>query len=431
MRRAPASAGYDAAGYADLATLATAADSLGAFSFRRPEDVSVNPANGTQAVFATTGINGSSNHDGTIYTIAVDFTQIDNPAGAISVLYNANLDAAGRIRNPDNVDWADDGRIYVQEDRATDGLFGSGAVNGHEASILRIDPETAAILRVAAIDRAAVPFGTTDGAAADVGNWESSGILDVSALFGSAPGTLFLADVQAHSVVDGGIAENGLAQGGQLLLLAAPGADHLPAVSRTEVDGVGRVIGSRFADTIIGDDGANRLFGRGGGDRIDGGGGKDILRGGGGADLLIDTGGGRDHIDGGRGRDTIVGGGGRDVMAGGKGRDVFAFKTVDDMGLTGGSRDRIKDFHHGIDMIDLSAIDANGAAAGDAAFSLLHGRQASFTGAGAELRWYQADHRGDRHDKTIVAGDVNGDGKADFKIELTGLIHLSAADFLL
>jgi serralysin len=35
------------------------------------------------------------------------------------------------------------------------------------------------------------------------------------------------------------------------------------------------------------------------------------------------------------------------------------------------------------------------------------------------------------NDKTIVAGDINGDGVADFQIELAGLKNLAAADFLL
>jgi len=405
--------GFDAAGYADAATLTAAADSLGAFSFRRPEDVSVNPVDGTQAVFATTGIETSSNHAGTIYTVTVDFTDIDTPTASISVLYNANLDDARRVRNADNLDWADDGRIYVQEDRATSGLFGGGAVNPHEASILRIDPATGAIVRVAEIDRAAAgPFGSSDAAPADVGTWESSGILDVSTLFGQPAGTLFLADVQAHSLIDGGIAEQGLGQGGQLVAIAGPGADVQPAVSTTALGTVNRVIGSAFNDTLVGDAAANRLLGRSGSDRIDGGSGNDVLKGNRGADLL-------------------VGGVGRDVMKGGGGHDTFDFNAVEEMAVPRSTRDRIKDFAHRTDRIDVSDIDANGAAAGDATFAQLAAKGAAFTGAGAELRWYRVNRPSDAHDKTIVAGDMNGDGKADFKIELTGLIKLTDVDFVL
>lgn len=41
------------------------------------------------------------------------------------------------------------------------------------------------------------------------------------------------------------------------------------------------------------------------------------------------------------------------------------------------------------------------------------------------------NHAGTTNDKTIVEGDVNGDGRADFQIELTGLLHLIKGDFTL
>ena len=66
-----------------------------------------------------------------------------------------------------------------------------------------------------------VPEGQTDSKPDDLGNWESSGILDVSSLFGADPGELFIFDVQAHSLTDGRIGggEN-LVEGGQLAFLA-------------------------------------------------------------------------------------------------------------------------------------------------------------------------------------------------------------------
>ena len=65
---------------------------------------------------------------------------------------------------------------------------------------------------------------------ADAGTWETSGILDVSRLFGERSGTLFILDVQAHGIqrqATGGppsnagsqIESNDLAEGGQLLFL--------------------------------------------------------------------------------------------------------------------------------------------------------------------------------------------------------------------
>ena len=79
--------------------------------------------------------------------------------------------------------------------------------------------------RWAQIDRSAVPtaYGQSDGAPADIGNWESSGVLDVSSLYGAAAGSVFLADVQAHSLSNGNLlGANYLVEGGQILLLQSP-----------------------------------------------------------------------------------------------------------------------------------------------------------------------------------------------------------------
>ena len=75
------------------------------------------------------------------------------------------------------------------------------------------------------------------------------------------------------------------------------------------------------------------------------------------------------------------------------------------------------------DKIDLSAIDANGSAAGEGSFSLI----------GFD---HFSHHRGELREiitngNTIISGDVNGDGKADFSIGLKGYHLLSDADFAL
>ncbi|MFO0005353.1 MAG: hypothetical protein ACK559_29925, partial [bacterium] len=60
-------------------------------------------------------------------------------------------------------------------------------------------------------------YGQTDTKTTDFGNWESSGIIDVSDIYGEAAGSVFLADVQAHSITNGNIGGSGyLVQGGQL-----------------------------------------------------------------------------------------------------------------------------------------------------------------------------------------------------------------------
>ena len=411
--------GYDGAGYLDAATLAAAADALGAFSFRRPEDVDANPANPHQAVFATTGIPTSSDNAGTIYTVTLDFADIDAPAADITIAYNANLDPARRIRNPDNLDWSHDGFVYVQEDPSSAGLFGPGAVNPHEASVLRLDPVTGAIVRIAEIDRAAAgPFGATDGDPDNAGAWESSGIVDVSALFGRPAGTLFLADVQAHTIVDGPIAAGDLASGGQLVLLAAPGADIAPATRSVQLGDVDKVVGSRFADTIVGDADANLLRGEKGGDRIDGGAADDRLRGGGGKDEIL----GRD------GDDRIVGGTGGDDMTGGAGRDMFVFARVADMARKVTGADVIHDFEAGLDRLHFAAIDAR-SGKGDQSFRWIG--ESAFHDRPGELRYEQRDLTGSANDVRIVEGDMDGNGRADFRVVIAGLGDLGPADLVL
>jgi serralysin len=251
--------GYDAQGFANQAKQDELADAAKAFKFSRPEDVATNPVDGTQAVLASTGNSASADTWGTTYKIDVDFNNITagNITAKIDILYDGN-DAGKQalgLRSPDNLDWADDGKIYINEDRSI-AAFGS-----IEASIFSIDPRAAdpasTLTRIAQIDRSAVPAGQTDTAPTDVGNWETSGILDVSKLFGAKPGELFVVDVQAHSLRGGSVisatnvdgngdgtktdAEN-LVEGGQLSLLIAPKANLVQSSSL--------VGGTSGADTI-------------------------------------------------------------------------------------------------------------------------------------------------------------------------------------
>ena len=54
-----------------------------------------------------------------------------------------------------------------------------------------------------------------------------------------------------------------------------------------------------------------------------------------------------------------------------------------------------------------------------------------FTGIRGQVRWFQINTSGTTNDKTIIEGDVNGDEKADFQIELVGMKTLTKADFIL
>lgn len=220
-------AGYDAFGYADDTTLQGEADALGCFSFSRPEDLATNPLDGTQAAFASTGRGQLFPADnwGDVYVVDVDFA---NLSADLVIVHDADGLAVpdSGIRSPDNLCWAGNGKIYVNEDRSTSPSSLFGGATGIEASVWQLDPITRAYTRIAEIDRTAVaPTGSTDSAPSDLGNWESSGVLDVTNFFQTLPGErLLITDVQAHSVTDGPIGgSSSLVEGGQLLFLSKIG----------------------------------------------------------------------------------------------------------------------------------------------------------------------------------------------------------------
>ena len=218
--------GYDALGYASQANIDAQKIALGAFQFSRPEDVHTNPSNGQQVVFASTGrseFDNGADSWGTTYLVDVKLSQgalKQNTIGAnLRVIYDG--DEADKqdlgIRSPDNLVWATDHFVYIQEDRSVNGF---GAVSGAEASIWQLQPHSGAAVRVAMVDRSAVPTGQIDIAPGDIGNWETSGIIDVSEMFGEKKGDLMLFNVQAHSLRGGPIDSLNLAEGGQLLFLS-------------------------------------------------------------------------------------------------------------------------------------------------------------------------------------------------------------------
>jgi secreted PhoX family phosphatase len=220
--------GYDALGFATQAKQDELGDAVGAFSFSRPEDLATNPANGRQVVLASTGRDPEFPADkwGTTYIMDFNTTDLANVTAKVSILYAGDDAGKGQfagpdfgMRSPDNLDWSKNGLIYVQEDRSFSGF---GKESGQEASVWEVNPASGQLTRIGQIDRSAVPAGQTDAAPADLGNWESSGITDVSDLFGATNEVVFLAVTQAHSLGGGPIAANTLAEGGQLCLVSGP-----------------------------------------------------------------------------------------------------------------------------------------------------------------------------------------------------------------
>jgi Ca2+-binding RTX toxin-like protein len=153
---------------------------------------------------------------------------------------------------------------------------------------------------------------------------------------------------------------------------------------------------------------------------IHGGGGSDTLIGGADDDAIFGDS-GADMLRGGDGDDTLTGGTGRDILRGGPGADTFDFNKTAET-TVGGQRDRIADFARGEDVIDLSSIDADSGLAGNQAFAFIG---ASAFSAVGQLRVTTTSGN------TIVAGDTDGDGNADFEILVLGVTGLTAGDFVL
>ncbi|MDQ0463479.1 Ca2+-binding RTX toxin-like protein [Caulobacter ginsengisoli] len=148
---------------------------------------------------------------------------------------------------------------------------------------------------------------------------------------------------------------------------------------------------------------ANTLTGNGGNNSLDGGAGDDIIKAGLGADTLI----------GGTGNDILVGGGGLDTF-------VVTAASIHTSGPI--EADTVNDLVAGQgDRLDLSAIDADSATAGDQGFHLVGG----FTHHAAEMTLTFAAG------STVLALDVDGDGRADYRMTIAGNVTGDSGGWLL
>jgi secreted PhoX family phosphatase len=196
----------DQADKVDAQTLETKVRDDGAFTFIRLEDLTYDRTYPNTIYFTDTGDDEAPNlgPDGTplslngrLYQMTLDSADPTKVTGLTVLLDGDNGDD---IHNPDNID-ADASTIMLQEDTS--------------AGVARI-------LSYSIYDGTLTPVATVDQADSDElvdpgdepGAWESSGIVNVSHIFGE--GT-WLADVQAHSlkVPQSG----GEDEGGQLLLV--------------------------------------------------------------------------------------------------------------------------------------------------------------------------------------------------------------------
>ena len=122
---------------------------------------------------------------------------------------------------------------------------------------------------------------------------------------------------------------------------------------------------------------------------------------------------------GGRGNDRIIASSDANTFKGGAGADTFVFETA-----AAARNDKIFDFSQAQkDRIDLSVIDASTKLSGNQAFPFIAPQ--AFHNKAGELRYEVKS--GD----TLIHGDVNGDGKADFTITIDASVALKSGDFLL
>lgn len=178
--------------------------------------------------------------------------------------------------------------------------------------------------------------------------------------------------------------------------------------------------GGNEGNVLLGGAGNDELYGLGGDDELDGGGGDDLMHGGKGDDLLL-GGQGKDHLIGGRDDDTLIGGRQADLLTGNQGADRFVFNNTAESATPSGQRDTITDFQRGLDLIDISTIDANTTVTGNQAFSFIGA--AAFTAPGQIRAVKQGGN-------TIVQLSNDGDTAAEMVITLRGLYTLEAADFV-
>jgi hypothetical protein len=189
--------------------LEAASDAVGAFAFDRIEDGAFRPNHPNEFYFVTTG--GSAvNTLGRLYRLDLNPDNILGPA-RVTVIYNADqiIAAGGDIAiSPDNVDISEDYIMICEDGTAPSSVV--MAEKGRKGNIWRLDLNN----NYAAENVAELTAIGRDGREVPSGNWETTGIIDASGLFGS--GT-WLFNVQAHPPT--AVPALNTVEDGQLLLM--------------------------------------------------------------------------------------------------------------------------------------------------------------------------------------------------------------------
>lgn len=274
------------------AQLTAAADAAGVTGWFRPEDSSWDPTNPNKLYFATT-----ANQTSPTRLWSLTFTDVTDPTlgGTFKLEFQGTVGTQVMFDNI-TVDRLN-GHVLLNEDPG--GYAGASA-------IWDFDPSTGQILRVAHVDPARFGDGSLAGAtilptAPFNNDEETSGILDVTRIFGDSNTHAYITDVQAHYQTN----DPRTVEGGQLNLLL--------------IDDVGA--GTRASDVLNGSGAADTINGQRGHDTINGGSGDDSLTGGIGVDSLL----------GGAGNDSLDGGGDADTLDGGVGNDFYFVDNLGDV----------------------------------------------------------------------------------------------------
>jgi hypothetical protein len=321
---------------------------------------------------------------------------------------------------PNRAPTAADDAIAIAEDATSDNLW--SLLLGNDS-----DPDAADVLAIAGVDTT----GTLGRLVFDAATNTLRYVADGAAINELAAGES-LVDSFTYTVSDG--------RGGSdtaTVRVTVSGASD-PGVTRTGGNGNDQIDGTAGADTLSGGNGNDTLFGLGDADTLSGGNGADLIDGGRGNDRimagndddiaygglgddLIDGGNGNDQLFGGDGADTLTGGNGNDLIDGGAGDDMMAGGNGNDVFRVSelGGNDWIVDFRRGQDKVDVSGIDAV-AGGGDDGFAWIGA--SAFSGTAGELRAYTSGAY------SYLAGDVDGDGAADFIIQVN--VPLTSADVI-
>ncbi|RJF88158.1 hypothetical protein D3874_14975 [Oleomonas cavernae] len=191
---------------------------------------------------------------------------------------------------------------------------------------------------------------------------------------------------------------------GAVVYLDGTGTNDRDALGDSFVN-VENIIGSAAkADRLIGDGANNGFTGLGGNDRLDGGDGKD-------------------NLDGGDGDDVLLGRAGADQVTGGLGADIFAF--VEKPSAAGG-HDRVMDFEHGIDQLQVDASQFQGGLVAGGTVTLRTGSDPGTVGLAGGTFLYDTDDGYLRYDM-----DGAGAASAVLLWVLQGVPSLTASDFLI